>query len=220
MTNPRSGLSNQRCSPTTSRSWWRRRRSAPPAAHIFRGSISRSLPRRCARARRGIGCVHLGAMEARPGAAVGGVRAVGIGPRAGAGVCRGAGLAAKSGVSACRWAGAPAQAADRDGERRPKLRNVQGAFAVGGALPPGPVLLVDDTVDSGWTLTVVGAGLREAGSGPVPSIRPREGWPLNAQAGLMPGLGDVPERSARNRGVHVTWEDAYVSTVSSSLRWT
>jgi ATP-dependent DNA helicase RecQ len=29
------------------------------------------------------------------------------------------------------------------------------------------VLLVDDLVDSGWTLTVVGAALLEAGSGPV-----------------------------------------------------
>jgi ATP-dependent DNA helicase RecQ len=34
----------------------------------------------------------------------------------------------------------------------------------------GPVLLVDDMVDSGWTFTVVGALLRQAGSGPV--------WPL------------------------------------------
>ena len=32
---------------------------------------------------------------------------------------------------------------------------------------PGPVLLVDDLVDSGWTLTVAGWLLREAGSGPV-----------------------------------------------------
>jgi ATP-dependent DNA helicase RecQ len=48
-----------------------------------------------------------------------------------------------------------------------QLRNVHGAFAVAGALPSGPVVLVDDTVDSGWTLTVVGAALREAGSGPV-----------------------------------------------------
>jgi ATP-dependent DNA helicase RecQ len=30
-----------------------------------------------------------------------------------------------------------------------------------------PVLLVDDMVDSGWTFTVIGALLREAGSGPV-----------------------------------------------------
>jgi ATP-dependent DNA helicase RecQ len=48
-----------------------------------------------------------------------------------------------------------------------QLRNVHGAFAVDGVRPSGPVLLVDDTVDSGWTLTVVGAGLREAGSGPI-----------------------------------------------------
>ena len=32
---------------------------------------------------------------------------------------------------------------------------------------PGPVLLVDDVVDSRWTLTVVTAALVDAGSGPV-----------------------------------------------------
>jgi ATP-dependent DNA helicase RecQ len=31
----------------------------------------------------------------------------------------------------------------------------------------GPVLLVDDMVDSGWTFTVIGGLLRQAGSGPV-----------------------------------------------------
>ncbi|MCB1016960.1 MAG: recombinase RecQ [Acidimicrobiales bacterium] len=34
-------------------------------------------------------------------------------------------------------------------------------------MPDGPVLLVDDLVDSRWTLTVAGAALREAGAGPV-----------------------------------------------------
>jgi ATP-dependent DNA helicase RecQ len=48
-----------------------------------------------------------------------------------------------------------------------QLRNVHRVFAVDADMPAGPVLLVDDTVDSGWTLTVVGAALREAGSGPV-----------------------------------------------------
>jgi ATP-dependent DNA helicase RecQ len=38
---------------------------------------------------------------------------------------------------------------------------------VSGRVPSGPVLLVDDIVDSGWTLTVAGALLRAAGSGPV-----------------------------------------------------
>ena len=42
-----------------------------------------------------------------------------------------------------------------------------GAFAVRGDVPPGPVLLVDDTVNSRWTLTVVGAALRDAGAGAV-----------------------------------------------------
>ena len=49
-----------------------------------------------------------------------------------------------------------------------QFANVHGAFAVrGGGVPAAPVLLVDDMVDSRWTMTVVGAVLREAGSGPV-----------------------------------------------------
>ncbi len=45
--------------------------------------------------------------------------------------------------------------------------NVAGVFEVGGACPGGPVLLVDDVVDSRWTMTVCGTLLREGGSGPV-----------------------------------------------------
>jgi ATP-dependent DNA helicase RecQ len=48
-----------------------------------------------------------------------------------------------------------------------QARNVLGAFAVDGTPDPRPVLLVDDVVDSGWTLTVVAALLLEHGSGPV-----------------------------------------------------
>jgi len=49
-----------------------------------------------------------------------------------------------------------------------QFANVWGAFAVEGGGPSGePVLLVDDLVDSRWTLAVVGAALLEAGSGPV-----------------------------------------------------
>ena len=43
-----------------------------------------------------------------------------------------------------------------------QLANVRDAFAVEGPIPPGPALLVDDTVESGWTLTVVAAALRRA----------------------------------------------------------
>jgi ATP-dependent DNA helicase RecQ len=43
-----------------------------------------------------------------------------------------------------------------------QVRNVDGAFMVEGARD-GAVLLVDDTVDSRWTMTVVGIALREAG---------------------------------------------------------
>lgn len=48
-----------------------------------------------------------------------------------------------------------------------QCRNLDGAFAVAASIPSGPVLLVDDMVDSTWTLTVVAALLRQAGSGPV-----------------------------------------------------
>jgi ATP-dependent DNA helicase RecQ len=45
--------------------------------------------------------------------------------------------------------------------------NVDGAYEIVEALPPSPLLLVDDIVDSRWTLTAIGALLRGAGSGPV-----------------------------------------------------
>jgi ATP-dependent DNA helicase RecQ len=49
-----------------------------------------------------------------------------------------------------------------------QLGNLAGTFEID-AYPgmSGPVLLVDDTVDSRWTFTVVAALLRKAGSGPV-----------------------------------------------------
>jgi len=51
-----------------------------------------------------------------------------------------------------------------------RLRSVHAAFAIGPDLAerlresPGPVLLVDDLVDSGWTLTVTARLLRQAGA--------------------------------------------------------
>lgn len=48
-----------------------------------------------------------------------------------------------------------------------QCRNLDGVFAVSEGILPGPVLLVDDMIDSGWTLTVLSALLRQAGSGPV-----------------------------------------------------
>ena len=48
-----------------------------------------------------------------------------------------------------------------------QYRNVQGAFEVGQPIPSGPVLLVDDVVDSQWTITAIAWKLLEAGSGPV-----------------------------------------------------
>ena len=45
--------------------------------------------------------------------------------------------------------------------------NVDGAFAVAGPVPDGAVLLVDDLINSRWTVATIGALLREAGSGAV-----------------------------------------------------
>jgi ATP-dependent DNA helicase RecQ len=49
-----------------------------------------------------------------------------------------------------------------------QARNVGSAFAVmPGAVRSGPVLLIDDIVDSGWTFTAAGLRLRQASAGPV-----------------------------------------------------
>ncbi len=48
-----------------------------------------------------------------------------------------------------------------------QARNVLGTLSVEGAVPSKPVLLVDDIVDSGWTLTMAGYLLRSHGSGEV-----------------------------------------------------
>jgi ATP-dependent DNA helicase RecQ len=51
-----------------------------------------------------------------------------------------------------------------------QARNLDGALAVVAPPSPGPVLLIDDMVDSRWTLTVSAWLLRSNGSGAV--------WPL------------------------------------------
>lgn len=52
-----------------------------------------------------------------------------------------------------------------------QARNIDGSLALNGQpIPPGPVLLVDDMVDSRWTLTVSAWLLRKSGSGTV--------WPM------------------------------------------
>lgn len=58
-----------------------------------------------------------------------------------------------------------------------QARNIDGSLALSGhSVPRGPVLLVDDMVDSRWTLTVSAWLLRKAGSGEV--------WPIAlSQAG-------------------------------------
>jgi len=48
-----------------------------------------------------------------------------------------------------------------------QARNVDGSLRIHGTVPTGPVLLVDDMVDSRWTLTVAAYLLITHGSGPV-----------------------------------------------------
>ncbi|EHY1013616.1 RecQ family ATP-dependent DNA helicase [Vibrio vulnificus] len=48
-----------------------------------------------------------------------------------------------------------------------QCRNLDGAFAITQPVPNTSMLLVDDIVDSGWTLTVIAALLKQAGSGDV-----------------------------------------------------
>jgi len=47
------------------------------------------------------------------------------------------------------------------------VQRVSASFGNGPTLPPVPVLLVDDMVDSGWTLTLAAVLLQHHGSGPV-----------------------------------------------------
>lgn len=48
-----------------------------------------------------------------------------------------------------------------------QVRNLLDAFAIQGQVPRGPVLLLDDVIDSGWTLCLLGVMLQAHGSGPV-----------------------------------------------------
>jgi ATP-dependent DNA helicase RecQ len=47
-----------------------------------------------------------------------------------------------------------------------QCQNLDGAFEVAN-VEPGPVLLMDDVIHSGWTITVLAALLQQSGSGPV-----------------------------------------------------
>jgi ATP-dependent DNA helicase RecQ len=48
-----------------------------------------------------------------------------------------------------------------------QCRNLDGVFEIGETTPEGPVFLIDDMIDSRWTITVLAVLLQRAGSGPV-----------------------------------------------------
>ena len=48
-----------------------------------------------------------------------------------------------------------------------QVRNLLGAFDLAAPPPAGPAVLVDDMMDSGWTLTLLAVLLRRHGSGPI-----------------------------------------------------
>ena len=45
--------------------------------------------------------------------------------------------------------------------------NLDGVFEISSNIPSGPMLLIDDIFDSGWTFTVISSLLRKSGSGEV-----------------------------------------------------
>ena len=62
----------------------------------------------------------------------------------------------------------------RTARRRPRCAtppsrsaNVRGAYAVSGAVPPGPACWSTTGAQSGWTVAMVGGQLRQKGAGPV-----------------------------------------------------
>jgi ATP-dependent DNA helicase RecQ len=63
--------------------------------------------------------------------------------------------------------GAVAAAPEVTGIFQQLARRVSASVGNGPTLPPVPVLLVDDMVDSGWTLTLAAVLLQHHGSGPV-----------------------------------------------------
>lgn len=48
-----------------------------------------------------------------------------------------------------------------------QCKNLDGVFSISKPLPAGPALLIDDVVDSGWTLTILAALLKQAGCADV-----------------------------------------------------
>ncbi len=76
-----------------------------------------------------------------------------------------------------------------------RLENARSKLTLdAAAVRPGPVLLVDDVVDSRWTMTVAGSLLRAAGAGPVlpfalAEARGSEGW----QGHRRPPGGQIPD---------------------------
>jgi len=65
----------------------------------------------------------------------------------------------------CRGIDRPPQATMQNSMQQ--AHNLDGSFELTATLPEGPVLLVDDTVDSRWTMTVAAWLLRSHGSGEV-----------------------------------------------------
>jgi ATP-dependent DNA helicase RecQ len=65
----------------------------------------------------------------------------------------------------CRSIDRPPQATMQNSMQQ--AHNLDGSFELTGTLPEGPVLLVDDTVDSRWTMTVAAWLLRSRGSSEV-----------------------------------------------------
>lgn len=77
-----------------------------------------------------------------------------------------------------RVSNAPPQKTMQNSARQ--AQNVLSTLTVEGDVPSKPVLLVDDIVDSRWTLTIAGYLLRERGAGPVYPFALAMATPRNA----------------------------------------
>lgn len=95
-----------------------------------------------------------------------------------------------------------------------QARNVDGSLKILGTISTGPVLLVDDMVDSRWTMTVAAYLLTTQGSGPVFPLALasalvitsdfKKGWNLGgrhrAVGAISPGSAVCPRRSQHRQG--------------------
>ena len=107
------------------------------------------------------------------------------------------------------------RAAGADGRTAPSRPRTPGRSwaSSGGRVAAGPVLLVDDLVDSRWTLTVAGSLLREAGAGRCSRSR----WPWRRRAGSSRSDYSSSALRAGARGGERAWPRSSTGGLAPAL---